>query len=99
MVVTLVLETSAERRASSSLAIRTMEDIEKAWMRIEQELKGDKPKEVKPKKIDSCPYKNKYRELKDRYSNEYGNNTGAPECEELLNDLRAFERVFRIVGK
>jgi hypothetical protein len=74
-----------------------MEDSEKAWIRIEQELK-DKPKKVKPIKVDyGCPYKNKYYELKDRYASEYGNNTGTPECEELLSDLRAFERVFKII--
>jgi hypothetical protein len=74
-----------------------MEDSEKAWLRIDQELK-DKTNKVKPKKVDyGCPYKNKYHELNEKYSTKYGKNTGTPECENLLDDLRAFERVFRIM--
>ena len=73
-----------------------MEDSEKAWLRIEQEFK-EKSKKIKFKVDYGCPYKNKYNELKNIYSSEYGKNTGTLECEEILKNLRAFERVFEVM--
>lgn len=54
----------------------------------------------KPKQIKQITtFEEKYNELNDRYRKEFGKNTATSECEELLDDLRAFERVFNIMKR
>lgn len=74
-----------------------MEDNEKIWAKIEADSKN--LKEVKSIPKETCHYKIKYNELNERYRSEFSRNTGSIDCEELLDDLYAFERVFRIMKK
>ena len=75
------------------------------WLRIEQELMGKPPRSIfksrneVPKVVELDPYKNKYKELNDIYRNEYGHNDGSSDCDRLLEDIRAFERVFNIMKR
>lgn len=72
-------------------------ESEAEWMRIENELKNRK--KSKPKKVVyENPLQEKYQELFTRYGNEFGHNDGSIECERLLDDLHAFERVFHVMG-
>jgi len=72
------------------------EDPEAAWQRIDNESKAKSKKPVVKKKWDN-PLQEKYSKLWTRYCNEYGHNDGSIDCERLLEDLHAFERVFRIM--
>jgi hypothetical protein len=73
------------------------EDPESAWARIENESNiKPKKKEKKEKVVYENPLQEKYAELFDEYG-KYGHNDGSVECNELLDDMRAFERVFNIM--
>lgn len=71
------------------------EDSEAAWQRIENETKA---KKLGTKKKWDNPLQEKYAELTERYGREYGSNDGSRDCVMLLDDMRAFERVFRIMN-
>lgn len=80
-----------------------LENSESAWERIESE---GAPKKVKVKASKNKngnngnwenPLQEKYNELVDRYGRKYGFNDGSIDCERLLDDLRAFERVFLVM--
>ena len=73
-----------------------MEDPEQAWERIENEGVKPKEKEKKIKRAYDNPLQEKYEELHTKYS-EYGHNDGSMECNKLLDDMRALERVFNIM--
>lgn len=72
------------------------EDSEAAWQRIDSESKAKSKKPAVKKKWDN-PLQEKYSELCSKYSKEYGSSDGSIDCERLLDDMRAFERVFRIM--
>lgn len=76
--------------------MNNLEDSERAWLKIEQEI-NDKKKSLNTTKWDN-PLQEKYYELNEKYRTNFGKNTGSYECELLLDDLRAFERVFHIMG-
>lgn len=70
-------------------------DPDKEWEKIENErqIKLNKKKKVKW----DNPLQEKYAEITKKYSREFGHHDGSYECEKLLDDMRAFERVFRIM--
>ena len=72
-------------------------DPENEWARIENE---GQPRPKKKKKIvwENC-LQEKYAELTERYGREYpsGAVRNDVDCERLLDDLYAFERVFRVM--
>ena len=74
-----------------------IEDPEMVWSRLDNEG-GPKKKEKKSKKIKwDNPLQEKYQELNTRYGDDFGKDTGTIECQDLLEDLYAFKRVFRIM--
>lgn len=74
-----------------------MIDNEKEWAKIEMEFSNNKTPSKPKKKVWDNPLQEKYHELTTRYSNEYGSDDGSSDCERLLDDMRAFERVFGIM--
>ena len=75
------------------------DDTERAWQEIDKQFenRGKKPKKEKKVKWEN-PLQEKYQELFTKYANEFGHNDGSIECERLLDKLRAFERVFQVMG-
>jgi hypothetical protein len=74
-------------------------ELKREW--VEAGLKAmpeykEKQKE-KERKKKLTPIERKYEELSTKYGTKFGHNTGTMECEELLDDLRAFERVMKIM--
>jgi hypothetical protein len=74
-------------------------DPERFWREIEESgPPSKKPKKKKEtKSVWENPLQEKYNELTERYRRDYGRNTGDFDCERLLDDLYAFERVFRVM--
>ncbi len=73
------------------------DDAEEAWFKIENDIQ-DKPKKNEPK-VELDPYQKKYKELSEKYGKEYPNGavTFDVDCERLLDNLWAFERVFSVM--
>lgn len=74
-----------------------LNDPDREWERIENE---GQPKPKKKKEIVwENPLQEKYAELTKRYGREYPNGAviNDVDCERLLDDLYAFERVFRVM--
>jgi hypothetical protein len=74
-------------------------DPEYFWREIEKIVTPSKKQKVKKdeKPIWENPLQEKYAELTERYRRDYGRDTGTLDCERLLDDLYAFERVFRVM--
>ena len=85
-------------------------DSEDEWLKIEESFKTVK-KTVKLKSdydkgnLKLTPLEKKIHEAKStydklnlKYSDEYGSNDGSYECEELLDQLKALETCFRVLG-
>lgn len=80
--------------------MNTFEDPELNWIKIENDYK--KPKKNKKQNNNSSESKlfllyEKYNELNNRYSIEYGRSNGSLDCDILIDDLKAFERVFNVM--
>jgi hypothetical protein len=77
--------------------IDVYDDPSDLWSRIENENLFLKKRNESVKKWDN-PLQEKYLELFEEYGDKYGKNDGSFGCENLLDDLRAFERVFKIMN-
>lgn len=77
----------------------SLEDPDKAWLRIEEEIKNNGGKIKAPaKKTWTNPLQEKYQELTEQWKNEYPK--AEPynvEYNRLMDSIRAFERVFEIM--
>jgi|LakMenEpi03Aug12_release.lakeMendotaPanAssembly.Ray.scaffolds.fasta_scaffold365018_2 hypothetical protein len=77
--------------------IDVYDDPSDLWSRIENENLFLKKRNESVKKWNN-PLQEKYLKLFEEYGDKYGKNDGSFECENLLDDLRAFERVFKIMN-
>jgi hypothetical protein len=76
-------------------------ETERVWQDIDEQFKDinkNPKKKVAKKVVYDNPLQEKYQELCTRYANDFGKNDGSIECERLLDELYAFERVFRVMG-